>query len=94
MSASSLPLISAFGIMLNFRESAQRRLPEAVRGNDKANYHFVRSYFNINVGYPLHYDLVINTETNGFEGAAHVIYAALQSLMKRERTGERLTLGR
>ena len=56
----------------------------AVRANDKANHHFVRSYFNTNVGYPLHYHLVINTETSGLEGTAQVICAAVQSLSKRE----------
>jgi cytidylate kinase len=64
---------------INAQEAAQ-----AVRANDKANHHFVRSYFNTNVGYPLHYDLVINTETNGFEGAAQLICAALRGLSKRE----------
>lgn len=58
----------------------------AVRANDKANHHFVRNYFNTDVAYLLHYDLVINTETNGFEGAAHLICAALQGLLKTERT--------
>jgi cytidylate kinase len=66
---------------MNTEEAAR-----AVDANDKANYHFVRSYFNTNVRYQSHYDLVINTETNGFEGTANVICAALKSRLKRERT--------
>ncbi|MGA7130468.1 MAG: cytidylate kinase-like family protein [Chthoniobacterales bacterium] len=66
---------------INAEEAAR-----AVRANDNANHHFVRSYFNTNVGYHSHYDLVINTETNGFEGAAHVICAAVLCQLKRERT--------
>src|ERR1700747_3311731 len=67
---------------------------QAVRANDEANHHFVRSYLNTKVGYPLHYDLIINTETNGFEGAAHLICVALRGLLKRERTQARLILDR
>jgi cytidylate kinase len=75
-----------------FQGISPEEAARAVLANDKANYHFVRSYFNTNVRRQLHYHLVINTESNGFEGTARVIYAALQSLMKKERTGERLTL--
>ena len=55
----------------------------AVRADDKANYQFVRSHFNTNVRQELHYDLVINTETNGFEGAENLVRTVLQDLAKK-----------
>ena len=67
-----------------FQGISAEEAAHAVRANDKANYHFVRSYFNTKVDYPSHYDLVINTETNGFEGAAQLVCAALQGLWKRD----------
>jgi cytidylate kinase len=67
-----------------FQGINEQEAARAVRANDKANHHFVSSYFNTDVAYPLHYDLVINTETNGFEGTAHLICAGLQGLSKRE----------
>ena len=68
-----------------FQRIDEQEAARAVRANDKANRHFVRSYFNTDVAYPLHYDLVINTETNGFEGTAYLICAALQRRLRRER---------
>jgi hypothetical protein len=57
----------------------------AIRANDEANHHFVRSYFRTNVSDSLHYDLVINTGRNGFERAAHMIYTEAQDLVAKGR---------
>ena len=62
------------------RVSRQKAM-RTVRGNDAANRQYIRSYFGTNISDPRHYDLIINTEANGFERAARVICRALQELM-------------
>lgn len=64
-----------------FQGISEEQAAQAVRANDDASHHFVRSYFNTNVDDRLHYDLVINTGRIGFEVAAHVICTALQDLL-------------
>ena len=71
--------------------SAQEAV-KAVRANDKASHDYVRSYFNTNVSDQLHYDLVINTGTNGFERAAHIICAALHGVLLKGHAEEVLSL--
>jgi cytidylate kinase len=71
-----------------FHGISAREAAKAVRSDDEASRHFVRSYFNANVNDQLHYDVVINTETNGLEGAAYVICAALRGLMVRGHVGK------
>jgi cytidylate kinase len=60
---------------------SEQQAVQAVRANDEASHHYVRSYFNTNISDELRYDLVINTGRNGFERAAHVICTAVQDLM-------------
>jgi hypothetical protein len=59
-----------------------------VRANDAARRRFVRAYLNADVTDVLHYDLVINTGSNGFEGAAQIICAAVGDLVSQERRTE------
>jgi Cytidylate kinase-like family len=56
-----------------------------VRTNDAARRRYVRAYLNVDVTNPLHYDLVINTESHGFERVARIICAALVHLMLQQR---------
>lgn len=48
-----------------------------VRERDGARHDYVQSYFNADVNDLSHYHLVINTQRNGFEGAAQIIGNAL-----------------
>ena len=56
-----------------------------VRGNDAARRRYVRAYLNSDVTDALHYDLVINTESRGFERAARIISAAVVHLVLQDR---------
>jgi cytidylate kinase len=63
---------------------SEKQAMKAVLANDRASRNYVRSYFNTNVRDQSHYDLIINTETNGFESAAHVICTALQHVIAKD----------
>jgi cytidylate kinase len=54
-----------------------------VRERDEARRRYVQSYFNADVNDLSHYRLVINTQRNGFEGAAQIISSALVNRMIR-----------
>jgi cytidylate kinase len=49
-----------------------------VRALDAERANFVRKYFGSNSALPLDYDIVINTDELGFEGAANVLLEALR----------------
>ncbi|MBV9733271.1 MAG: hypothetical protein JO275_10870, partial [Verrucomicrobia bacterium] len=55
------------------------------RTNDAARRRYVRAYLNSDVTNALHYDLVINTESHGFERVARIICAAVVHLILQER---------
>jgi hypothetical protein len=59
-----------------------REATRIVRANDAANRHYVRAYLNANVRDPLHYDLIFNTATTGFERVARTISAAVLDLVR------------
>jgi hypothetical protein len=68
-----------------------------VRANDAARRRYVRAYLNSDVTNPLHYDLVINTASHGFERVARIICAALVHLVlqdRRQKTPARLAESR
>jgi hypothetical protein len=56
-----------------------------VRANDTARRRYVRAYLNADVTNPLHYDLVMNTESHGFERVARIICAAVVHVILEER---------
>jgi hypothetical protein len=68
----------------NFARS--RGIPEQeavriVRANDAARRRYVRAYLNSDITNALQYDLVINTQSHGFERAARIICAAVVHLV-------------
>jgi cytidylate kinase len=69
---------------------SEKQAAKAVLANDRASRKCVRSYFNTNVRDQSHYDLIINTETNGFESTAHIVCTALQHFVTRDRIDEGL----
>jgi cytidylate kinase len=64
---------------------SEKEAVRAIRANDEASYRYVRLYFLTNVSDPLHYDLIVNTGSNGFERAAHIICAGVQDLVAKGR---------
>jgi cytidylate kinase len=56
-----------------FYQTTAEKAAHLVRERDEARRRYVQSYFNADVNDPSHYHLVINTERNGFKGAAQVI---------------------
>ena len=71
----------------NFARS--RGIPEQeavriVRANDVARRRYVRAYLNSDVTNALHYDLVINTASHGFERVARIICAAVVHLVLQD----------
>jgi cytidylate kinase len=56
-----------------------------VRANDAARRRYVRAYLNSDITNALQYDLVINTQSHGFERAARIICAAVVHLVLQER---------
>jgi len=71
----------------NFARShgiTEEKAVRIVRANDAAHRRFVRAYLNADVTDVLHYNLVINTGSNGFEGAAQIICAAVEDLVLQE----------
>jgi hypothetical protein len=76
----------------NFAQShgiSEQNAVRIVRANDAARRRYARAYLNADVTDALHYDLVINTGTNGFERGARIICAALADLVSQER-GQKL----
>jgi len=72
----------------NFARSHEISKQEAmriVRANDVARRRYVRAYLNADVTNALHYDLVINTASHGFERVARIMCAALVHLILQER---------
>jgi cytidylate kinase len=72
----------------NFAQSrgiSEREAVRVVRANDTARRRYVRAYLNADVTSPLHCDLVINTESHGFERVARIICAAVVHLILEER---------
>jgi hypothetical protein len=72
----------------NFARSrgiSEQEAGRVVRTNDAARRRYVRAYLNSDVTSPLHYDLVINTESHGFERVARIICAAVVHLILQER---------
>jgi Cytidylate kinase-like family len=63
---------------------SEKQAVKAVQANDRASRNYVRSYFNANVSDQSHYDLIVNTETNGFESTAHIVCTALQHVVARD----------
>lgn len=55
-----------------------------VRANDVARRRYVRAYLNSDVTNALHYDLVINTASHGFERVARIICAAVVHLVLQD----------
>jgi hypothetical protein len=79
----------------NFARS--RGIPEQeavriVRANDAARRRYVRAYLNSDVTSPLHYDLVINTASHGFERVARIVCAAVVHLVLEDRGSKRPAL--
>jgi cytidylate kinase len=75
----------------NFARSHGIPEQEAVRvlrTNDMGRRRYVRAYLNADVTNPLHYDLVVNTESHGFERVARIICAAVIHLILQEREAE------
>jgi hypothetical protein len=56
-----------------FYDTTVEKATHLVRERDEARRRYVKSYFNADVNDPSHYHLVINTERNGFKGAAQII---------------------
>ena len=56
-----------------------------VRTNDAARRRYVRAYLSSDVTNALHFDLVINTASHGFERVARIICAAVIHLILQER---------
>ena len=54
-----------------------------VRERDEARRRYVQSYLNADLNDLSHYDLVINTQRNGFEGAAQIISNVLVNRIMR-----------
>jgi len=67
------------------REISEQEAMRIVRANDVARRRYVRAYLNADVTNALHYDLVINTASHGFERVARIMCAALVHLILRER---------
>jgi cytidylate kinase len=68
----------------NFARShgiTEEKAMQIVRANDAARRRFVRAYLNTDVTDVLHYNLVINTGSDGFQGAAQIICAAVRDLV-------------
>ena len=75
--------------------SRSRGIPEqeaarVVRANDSARRRYVRAYLNSDVTNALHYDLIINTASHGFERVARIICAAVVHLIWQERESKAL----
>jgi cytidylate kinase len=66
-------------------EIPEQEAVRVVRTNDAARRRYVRAYLNSDVTSPLHYDLVINTESHGFERVARIICAAVVHLILQDR---------
>jgi cytidylate kinase len=60
-----------------FHQITAEKAAGLVRETDEARRRYVQSYFGADVNDPLHYHLVINTERNGFKGAAQIIASTL-----------------
>jgi hypothetical protein len=56
-----------------------------VRANDVARRRYVQAYLNSDLTNPLNYDLVINTESHGFERVARIVSAAVVHLVLQDR---------
>jgi cytidylate kinase len=56
---------------------------DLVQERDEARRRYVQSYFNADVNDLSHYHLVINTQRNGFEGAAQIVSNALVNRIMR-----------
>jgi cytidylate kinase-like protein len=62
-------------------EISEQEAMRIVRTNDVARRRYVRAYLNADVTNALHYDLVINTASHGFERVARIMCAALVHLI-------------
>jgi cytidylate kinase len=56
-----------------YYQTTAEKATHLVRERDEARRRYVQSYFNADVNDPSHHHLVINTERNGFKGAAQII---------------------
>jgi cytidylate kinase len=64
-----------------YKTTAEKAI-HLVQERDEARRRYVKSYFN-DVNDPSHYHLVINTERNGFKGAAQIINNTLVNRIMR-----------
>ena len=72
----------------NFARShriSEEKAVRVVRATDAARRRYVRAYLNADVSDTLHYDLVLNTASNGFKPVARIICAAVVDLVPRGR---------
>jgi cytidylate kinase len=66
-----------------FYQTTAEKAIHLVRERDAGRRRYVKSYFNADVNDPSHYHLVINTERNGFKGAAQIISNTLVNRIMR-----------
>jgi len=66
-----------------FYQTTAEKAIHLVRERDAGRRRYVKSYFNADVNDPSHYHLVINTERNGFKGAAQIISNTLMNRIMR-----------
>lgn len=72
-----------------FYDTTVEKATHLVRERDEARRRHVKSYFNADVNDPSHYHLIINTERNGFKGAAQIIsYTLVNQIMQGGPTNE------
>jgi Cytidylate kinase-like family len=75
-------------VFCNFSQShgiPEQEAARVVRANDLARRRYVRAYLNSDVTDALNYDLVVNTESHGFERVARIICAAVVHLILHAR---------
>ena len=77
-----------------FYRVTHQKATHLVRERDEARRRYVQDYFNADVNDLAHYDLVINTQRNGFEGAAGIISNTLINRMTKVGSKKEMVLSR
>jgi cytidylate kinase len=73
------PLAARIHHTAEFYELSEAEAAKRVKGKDEARREYVRRYFHTDISDPTLYDLTLNTDRLGFEGAAEIIAHAAVS---------------
>jgi cytidylate kinase len=83
------PLEYRIESMMKIRNLSRADAQKYIEKRDSDRIAFVRKYFQVDAMDPQHYDLVINTEKVGIDGAVDTILIAFGDWTKMDETGKR-----